>query len=141
LPSVTSALDDLLATVKQRVRARFGSGRVLAVEGTTITFGTTNAIHRDRCNEVKDEIESAFSNHFGHPVTLEIVVDDDAPSPNMDPAKIETRPTVEITADEDVGPVEELQNATDQSANGLERLTKAFPGSTVVEPDPNQEKP
>lgn len=141
LASVTSAFDEQLDGVRQKVRVRFKSGRVLAVEGNTITFGVTTPIHKDRCNEVKEEIEGAFSSHFGHPVALEVVVDDDAPSPNMDPAKIETRHTVEITADEDVGPVEELQNATDQSANGLERLTKAFPGSTVVEPDPNQEKP
>ena len=141
LASVTSAFEEQLGAVRQKVRARFKSGRVLAVEGSTITFGVSNQIHMDRCNEVKDEIEGAFSSHFGHPVTLDVVVDDAAPSPNMDPAKIETRPTAEITADEDVGPVEELQDATDQSANGLERLTKAFPGSTVVEPDPNQEKP
>ncbi|MEM7326817.1 MAG: hypothetical protein AAF531_27280, partial [Actinomycetota bacterium] len=141
LASVTAAFDQQLDGVRQKVRVRFRSGRLLGVEGTTITFGATNPIHRDRCNEVKAEVEGAFSDHFGHPVVLDIVVDDAAPSPTMDPAKIESRPVTEITADEDVGPVEELRDATDQSANGLERLTKAFPGSTVVEPNPNQERP
>ncbi|MGB5760789.1 MAG: hypothetical protein WBM50_27995, partial [Acidimicrobiales bacterium] len=136
LASVSDAFAEELDGVRQKVRVRFKGGRVLSVEGTTVVFGVPTAIHRDRCAEVKDEIEQAFSAHFGQRVTLEVVVDDTAPPPTMDPAKIESKPVREITPDDEVGPVEELADATDQSANGLERLTKAFPGSTVVEPQP-----
>ncbi|MGI9597332.1 MAG: hypothetical protein ACR2QK_14310, partial [Acidimicrobiales bacterium] len=138
LASVTDAFADQLDDVRQKVRVRFKGGRVLGVEGSNVVFGVPTAIHRDRCAEVKEEIEQAFSNHFGQPVTLEVTVDEAAPAPTMDPAKIESKPAREITADEDVGPVEELIDAEDQSANGLERLTKAFPGSTVVDPQPEQ---
>ncbi len=136
LASVNDAFADQLDGVRQKVRVRFKGGRVLGVEGSNIVFGVPTAIHRDRCSEVKDEIEQAFSGHFGQAVTLEVVVDEAAPPPTMDPAKIETKPAREITADEDVGPVEDLIDANDQSTNGLERLTKAFPGSTVVDPQP-----
>jgi len=139
LASVTSAFDEELDGVRQKVRVRFKGGRVLGVEGATVNFGVVNAIHRDRCDEVKSEIEDALSSHFGQAVTLALVVDDDAPAPTMDPAKIETKPAREITPDEEVGPVEDLIDATDQSANGLERLTKAFPGSTLIDPQPEQE--
>ena len=139
LPAVQGAFADQLDGVRQKVRVRFKGGRVLAVEGSTVTFGVTTPIHQDRCNEVKNEIEEALSGHFGQPVQLAVVVDSDAPAPTMDPAKIEAATPREITADEDVGPVEELRDATEESTTGLERLTKAFPGSTVIEPQPEQE--
>ncbi len=141
LASVTSAFADQLDGVRQKVRARYRGGRVLGVEGSTIMFGVPNAIHRDRCDEFKTEIEGVLGTHFGQAVTLSIIVDDDAPAPTMDPAKIETKPAKEITPDEEVGPVEDLIDATEESANGLERLTKAFPGSTLIEPQPEQERP
>ncbi len=136
LAAVVDAFDQQLDGVKQKVRVRFKGGRVLSVEGNTVVFGVPQAIHRDRCIEVKQDIEQAFSNHFGQPVTLDVVVDDNAPTPTMDPARIESKPPREITPDEEVGPVEELADANDQSADGVERLTKAFPGSKVVEPQP-----
>ena len=136
MAAVTAAFADQLEGVRQKVRVRFKGGQIVGVQGSTVTFGVPQLIHRDRCNEVKGEVEAALGDHFGQPVTIEVVVDDDAPAPTMDPAKIETSPVREITADEDVGPVEDLIDATDQSADGLERLTRAFPGSTVVEPQP-----
>ena len=140
LASVEGAFADQLDGVRQKVRVRFKGGRVLGVEGSTVTFGVPTAIHRDRCDEVKAEIEEAFSGHFGQPVTISVVVDGEAPPPTMDPAKIQTKPIEEITPDEEVGPVEDLIDATEESASGLERLTNAFPGSTLVEPQPEQEK-
>ncbi|MGH1490276.1 MAG: DNA polymerase III subunit gamma/tau [Acidimicrobiales bacterium] len=136
LASVIDAFDDQLDGVKQKVRVRFKGGRVLSVEGSTVVFGVPQAIHRDRCIEVKQDIEDAFTNHFGQTVTLDIVVDDEAPTPTMDPSKIQTKAPRDITPDDEVGPVEDLVDANDQSADGLERLTKAFPGSTVVDPPP-----
>ncbi len=141
LASVSGAFADQLDGVRQKVRARFRGGRVLSVEGSTVMFGVPNTIHRDRCEEFKSEIESVLSTHFGQAVSLSITVDDDAPAPTMDPAKIETKPVADITPDEEVGPVEDLIDATEESASGLERLTKAFPGSTLVEPQPEQERP
>ncbi len=132
-PAVESAFAGCLEQVSQKTRVRFRGGRILGVEGATVVLGVPNDIHRNRCNDVKGEVEHALSQHFGQAVTVDIAVDGDAPTPTMDPAKIETRPAPAADADEDIGPVSELADATDQSANGVERLTKAFPGSKVVD--------
>ena len=58
-----------------------------------------------------------------------------------DPAWVEAARADRPSDDEaDIGPVEELVDAPDQSSNGVERLTRAFPGSKVVEPQPEQER-
>ncbi len=132
-----SAVEDAFATcldeVSQKTRVRFKGGRILGVEGTTVIFGVPNDIHRTRCIDLKGEVEQSLGTHFGQTVTVEIRVDGDAPAPTMDPAKIEPAPKPTAEADEDIGPVEELADATDQSANGVDRLTKAFPGSKVID--------
>ncbi len=120
----------------QKARARFRGGRVLGVEGGTIRFGVPNAIHRDRCDEVKGDIEQVFSGHFGQPVTVVVEVDDDSAVP-VDPAKIERKAApVADQSPEDIGPISELRDAGDQSNDGVDRLTKAFPGSKVIDNPP-----
>ncbi len=131
--AVESALPACLEEVSQKTRVRFRGGRILGVEGATVIFGVPNEIHRSRCVDQKGEVERTLGQHFGQAVTVEIRVDGDAPAPTMDPAKIEPAQRPAADADEDIGPVEELADATDQSATGVDRLTKAFPGSTVIE--------
>ena len=135
LASVNDAFQSQLDAVSQKVRVRFKGGKVMGVEGATIIFGVPNPIHRDRCDDVKAEVEQAFSAHFGQPVSLDVRVDGDAAAPTMDPAPT-PGPRTDLTDDEDVGPVEDLVDATEESTNGIDRLTKAFPGSTVVEQHP-----
>jgi hypothetical protein len=83
---------------------------------------------------VKGEVEQALAAHFGQPVQLDLVIDD-SPAPPLDLAKLDTgadRRNLD-DSDDDVGPVAELADATDQSATGIDRITRAFPGSQVVE--------
>jgi len=131
--AVEAAFETCLDEVSQKTRVRFKGGRILGVEGTSVIFGVPNDIHRTRCIDLKGEVEQSLGTHFGQSVTVEIRVDGDAPAPTMDPAKIEPAPKPTAEADEDIGPVEELADATDQSANGVDRLTKAFPGSKVID--------
>ena len=135
LAAVTDALRDRLDDLSQKVRARFKGGRVVGVDGSTVHFGAPNQIHRDRCDDVKADVEHALSEHFGRAVTIEVVIDaSDAPT---DPAKLDDKPapsSIDLSDEEaDIGPVAELADATDQSSRGVDRITKAFPGSQVIE--------
>jgi hypothetical protein len=114
------------------VRARFKGGRIVEVAGDVVRFGVPNSIHRDRCDDVKDEVAAALSHHFEQPVSLEIVVDQ-ASAPPPDPARPAVRPPPTAGDEEEIGPVHELADATDQAAGSLDRLTKAFPGSKVID--------
>jgi hypothetical protein len=132
--AVTDAWTAVLDTLNQRVRARFKGGRVLAVSDGSISFAVPNAIARDRCLQVGPELEAGLTQHFGRTVRVEVVIDDQTAGP-IDPAKIDSRPTASSPSDpdDDIGPVSELADATDQSANGIDRLSQAFPGSEVVD--------
>ncbi len=132
--AVTSAWGPLLDSLSQKVRARFKGGRITAVDSGSVTFGVPNAIARDRCLQVSADLENALAQHFGQGVQVHVVIDDQA-APPIDVARIEPRPVTNAPSDldEDIGPVSELVDATDQSANGIDRLTKAFPGSEVID--------
>lgn len=132
--AVTNAWAPLLDSLSQKVRARFKGGRITAVDGGSVTFGVPNAIARDRCLQVSADLETALAQQFGQPVQVHVVIDDQASAP-IDVARIEPRPVANAPSDidEDIGPVSELVDATDQSANGIDRLTKAFPGSEVID--------
>ncbi len=135
--TVSSAQDALaksLERVSQKARVRFKGGTVSAAEDTTVIFAAPNQIHRDRCAEVKHDVEAALSEHFGAAITVEVVVDGDAlGSTIMDPTKIDRSARKEPEAAEDIGPVSELADADDTASTGVDRLTKAFPGSKVIE--------
>jgi DNA polymerase-3 subunit gamma/tau len=133
--SVEAAYKTVLDTVSQKTRVRFNSTAVLAVEGSTVTVGVPNAHYVDRCADRKDEVEQALSSHFGQAVTVSIVVDTQNPPPTLDVAKVEPKARPAADADEDIGPIDELVDATDQDADDIDRLTKAFPGSKVIESD------
>lgn len=134
--AVSDALRLRLDDLSQKVRARFKGGRIVAVDGSTIRFGAPNQIHRDRCDDVKADVEQALSEHFGQPITVEVVIDTASEAP-IDPAKLEQKPApppADTSAEEaEIGPVADLADATDQSSRGVDRITKAFPGSQVVD--------
>lgn len=143
LPTVSQAsvaVDDGLGHVSQRVRVRFNAGNVQAVNpkdgGAELIIGVPNAIHRDRCDDVKDELEQAVGTGLGMAISITVVVDDNPAPVSLDPVKAPPRQRPTADAIEDVGPIDELEDATDQSATGVDRLTDAFPGSTVVDPGP-----
>jgi DNA polymerase-3 subunit gamma/tau len=67
--------DHLIGRLRPKAKALFQAGRFVGVEGEEAVFGLPNEIHRTRCEEVRGEVESALSDHFGRPVRLVLVVD------------------------------------------------------------------
>jgi DNA polymerase-3 subunit gamma/tau len=67
--------DHVIGRLRPKAKALFQAGRFVGVEDDRARFGLPNEIHRARCEEVRGEIESALSDHFGRPVGLVLVVD------------------------------------------------------------------
>ncbi len=131
----------LLDGLEQRVRTRFKSGRFLSVDGNTAVFGVPNAHYQPRVEEVKADVEHAILAMFGANVIINVIVDGAAPPPpgNRSAAPVQTTPTVEANSEAEiaeVGDINELDNAPDIAASGVDRITQAFPGATIV-PPPN----
>ena len=70
--------DTLLTTLPSRARARFRVGRFVAVEDATAVFALPNETHRSYCEEVRVDVEAVLAGHFGTPVPLRLVVEQDA---------------------------------------------------------------
>ncbi len=70
--------DGLLASLPGRARARFRVGRFVAVDDGTAVFALPNETHRSYCEDVRIDVERALGTHFGRPVPLRLVVDEDA---------------------------------------------------------------
>ncbi len=83
--------DSLLASLPNKARARFRVGRFIAVEGATAVFALPNETHRSYCEEVRTVVETALGDHFGLPVPLKLVVDDEADTDG--PSRPAPRPT------------------------------------------------
>ena len=74
--------DHVIGRLRPKAKALFQAGRFVGAEGDRAVFGLPNEIHRNRCEEVRGEIEAALSEQFGRPVVLELVVDPGAEPPS-----------------------------------------------------------
>lgn len=102
----------------------------MASDGDRATFALPNAIHRDRCEEVRVDVEHALAAHFGRPVPLRLVTEDppgSAGSP-ADPGGAPPPPE-----DESID-LEDLQDAPPSEVRSpLDHVLSTFEGATVVE--------
>ena len=67
--------DQVIAGLRPKAKALFQAGRFVAVDGDRAVFGLPNETHRTRCEEVRPEVESALSDHFGRRVDIALVID------------------------------------------------------------------
>jgi DNA polymerase-3 subunit gamma/tau len=134
--------DRVIGRLRPKAKALFQAGRFTGADGTRAEFGLPNETHRNRCEEMRPEVEAALADQFGRPVPLVLVVDGDpggaaAASPDSEvdapPAQGAARPTgsdddAEDMADFDAGGLEMAD--IDNSAQA--RLLQAFPGAEEV---------
>ena len=134
--------DGLLASLPNRARARFRVGRFVAVEGGTAVFALPNETHRSYCEDVRVEVEAALGSHFGTPVPLRLVVDEEAvdeaprrPAPSGPSARVPVPGPEPDTEQHDLLDPVVLAAQTEPAGAGLspeERLKQAFPGAEEV---------
>ncbi len=142
LAEVQAAWDGIRSTLPGRARSRFSGGRFVGVQGTAITFGLPNPIHRDRCQECADDVRRALSDHFGTALELELIVDGDAPAPparaaepGPPPRRAEPDDAAGDAAEEEAVDLGGLTDADAATAGGVSILTDAFPGAELIESD------
>jgi DNA polymerase-3 subunit gamma/tau len=115
--------DKVLAALSPRAKSRFLVGRFVAADDAGATFALPNSIHRDRCEEVRAEVEQALGTYFGRPLPLRLVTEEQAPPPALAP------PPEEESID-----LDDLQDAPPSELRSpLDHVLQAFEGATVVE--------
>jgi DNA polymerase-3 subunit gamma/tau len=147
--------DGILHSLPARAKARYASGRFVAVDEQGAHFALPNAAHRDQCTEQQPLVEAALAAHFGAPVKLVLVIDDAAPpsegttappamagaetgveaAPRPSGRRRAPAPAPEPSEDaEDVDPAEFANEADpeEQASAAEARLLQAFPGASEV---------
>jgi hypothetical protein len=118
--------DSVLSGLKGRARARFRAGRFVAAQDGVATFALPDEIHRSYSDECRVDVEAALRAHFGVPIRLRLVVDDDSPS--VPASQTMSHQTV---ADDPPDP-DELTDAPPGSTSVEARLLETFPGAREV---------
>lgn len=114
-------------------------------EPDTAVFGLPNPVHRDRCEEVRSEVDTALTARFGAPVPLKLIVD----TAEVEPDIFQTGSAASMVQDDQPGVYEEeeavdmdaLVDAGKQvSASGVDLVLETFEGSVVLEdPSPDEQ--
>src|SRR5712691_7884520 len=117
--------DVVLAALPQRAKVRFGAGHFVGVDDASATFALPNAVHRDRCEECRPEVEQTLASHFGRPVPLRLIVAEAGTPPNAD--MLSPPPDDEIV-------LTELRDAPPAGvASPVDHVMQVFEGAEVVE--------
>lgn len=153
LATVRSAwTESVMPKLNGLTKAMFAAGHVADVDRGTVVVALPNAPHRDRCATKADLLGAALAGHFGHPVLLRLIVGDGpkqdslldptprptdrgGSKPPSSPAPPTPAPSKQGADDDEPFDHDDLEAATDQPADGVSRLTEAFPGAQLVDGD------
>ena len=140
--SVRAALADaVLPQLKGVAKALYSTGEVVSVDGTGVVFALAIGVPRDRAERAIPDVQRLLSEHLGSAVTLRVVEHDDVEALGgggagpAAPAAGAQEPPPDEAEDSAVIDVHSLEDAHDVAQTGIERLTKVFPGATVIEDD------
>jgi len=128
--------DDLMDRLSRKARARFSAARFIDVQDGTAVMALPNEPHLRRCEDLRGELENVLAARFGGSLPVRLVVDDGSPAPTQTPAA-KPRPTAvdeSMVADESID-LDDLVDADVAEGSAVDRLTQAFPGAALVEPD------
>jgi DNA polymerase III subunit gamma/tau len=116
--------DKILDQLPQRAKARYRTGRFTDVSNGRAVFALPNAFHKERCEEVRNEVEVALRNQFGVHIPLMLTVEE---------ANDENAGGAMPAQDDEVIDLSETTLSTEPGVSSpSDRLLKAFPGAEEV---------
>ena len=118
-----------LPALSARARARFQAATIVSVSEGQVQFELPNETHRERCEQMKDEIEAALRNALETPVQVDLTA---APEENP---HADTKPVV--VAEEEIVDPAEFEASADAGPSSVDRLLDAFPGAVASEDEGN----
>jgi DNA polymerase-3 subunit gamma/tau len=116
--------DRVLGQLSGRAKALYKSGRFVSVEDGAAVYALPNAVHRERCERCRAEVERALEAEFSTRVPIRLVVEPEGSA----------QPPVE-DRDEDIGmDVEDIREAPPAAVTSpIDHVMQAFEGAEVVE--------
>jgi hypothetical protein len=102
----------VLPALPAKTRALF-LGVPITAAGDAVSFSFSTDTHRARCDNVRDDVQAAFSQSAGRPVMVRLVGD----------RQVDPDEHIDLT---------ELQDAP-AAGTLIDQLTTAFPGAEIIE--------
>ncbi len=120
---------EVLPVLAPKVRARFQASRLVGVEGQTVIFALPNPVHRDRCEQLKTEVELALSKVVGTSILLSL----ESSQENDFNESEKVAPSENIIDQIDDNIRAELEDAPPDNRTSVDRFQDAFPGAIVID--------
>ncbi len=116
----------VLPGLSARARARFQAAKLVEVQEHTVQFELPNETHRERCEQLKSDVEESLSNLTGATVQVELVVSsgaqvDDVEKPMESPEEV-------------VDPAD-FKTTNDSGPSSVDLVLEAFPGAVASDDD------
>ena len=116
----------VLPGLSARARARFQAAKLVEVQAHTVQFELPNETHRERCEQLKSDVEESLSKLTGVTIQVELVVSsgaqvDDVEKPMESPEEV-------------VDPAD-FKTTNDSGPSSVERVLEAFPGAVASDDD------
>ncbi len=115
-----------LPGLSARARARFQAAKLVEVQESIVKFELPNETHRERCEQLKNDVEESLSNLTGANVQVELVV-----SSGSQVADVE-KP---MESPEEVVDPADFTTTNDSGPSSVERVLEAFPGAVASDDD------
>jgi DNA polymerase III subunit gamma/tau len=125
--------DGILSGLPVKIRSKWRTGRWLDAAGGGLRFAVPNKWHRSECDKTRLDVERALTAHFGSPVAVTLVVEDEG-EPGGAPAGPGPGGPPPEPDDEHIDPAE-LRDAGDAVSSGVDLLLREF-GGRVEEEEP-----
>ena len=116
--------EKVLPGISAKARARFQAAKVKDVPNGRVQLELPNATHKERCEQLKGDIEKALSSHLGGDVSVELLSVDESQSAEVDVPE----PRIEEVVDPS-----EFEGGIDTGPTSVERVLEAFPGAVASE--------
>ena len=116
--------EKVLPGISAKARARFQAAKVKDVPNGRVQLELPNATHKERCEQLKGDIEKALSSHLGGDVSVELLSVDESQSVKVDAPE---------TRIEEVVDPSEFEGGIDTGPTSVERVLEAFPGAVASE--------
>ncbi len=118
-----------LPALSPRARARFQAAEIVTVSEGEVRFELPNETHRERCEQMKDDIEAALQNALGVQVQVELTVTKEEKS------RTDNKP--KAVAEEEVVDPAEFEVSADSGPSSVDRVLEAFPGAVASDDEGN----
>ena len=128
---LVAAWPSIVRTLKATVRALYSAVDVVGMEGDTLVVAAPSDMHKKKCLELKDQVQSALSAAAGRAIELDVRVQSARKTPTA------ARPSASAREVSEPVSVDEVADSDAPVESVVDQIAKSFPGARIVDSTKN----